>query len=308
MKKYLFLVFVLISGIALAQPIPSVVKGTLIRLDSFPSKYVTARNVHVWVPAGYENAKRYAVLYMHDGQMLYDSTIAWNKQAWDVDDVASRLIEADSIVPFIVVGVWNGGITRHVDYFPQKPFENLPKNKRDSLYLALRGNGNPVFNKLTVQSDNYLRFLVKELKPYIDANFATKPEMENTFVAGSSMGGLISLYAICEYPEVFGGAICMSTHWPGTFSLENNPVPDAFLNYFTQHLPSAHNHKIYFDYGTETLDAMYPELQNRMDKAMNNSTYSKSGTWITRRFEGHDHSERAWKSRLHIPLLFMFGK
>ena len=77
-------------------------------------------------------------------------------------------------------------------------------------------------------SDNYLKFLVTELKPFIDKKYSVYKDMNHTFIAGSSMGGLISMYAICEYPRVFGGAACMSTHWPGIFSAEGNPVPDAF--------------------------------------------------------------------------------
>ncbi len=92
--------------------------------------------------------------------------------------------------------------------------------------------------------------MVNELKPFIDSNFATLGDQSNTFVAGSSMGGLISLYAVCEYPDVFGGAACLSTHWPGVFNSEHNPIPAAFIRYLESHLPSPVNHKLYFDYGT----------------------------------------------------------
>lgn len=88
-----------------------------------------------------------------------------------------------------------------------------------------------LFFAVPVRSDRYLEFLVKELKPFIDRNFSTRPDRSNTFIAGSSMGGLISLYAICEYPETFGGAACLSTHWPVLYSTENNPLPDALRRY-----------------------------------------------------------------------------
>ena len=81
-----------------------------------------------------------------------------------------------------------------------------------------------------VQSDAYLKFLVTELKPFIDSTFSVATDRSNTFIAGSSMGGLISMYAVCEYPAVFGGAACLSTHWPGIFTAENNPIPEAFEN------------------------------------------------------------------------------
>jgi enterochelin esterase-like enzyme len=77
------------------------------------------------------------------------------------------------------------------------------------------------------------------------------------------MGGLISMYAICEYPEIFGGAACLSTHWIGIFSDTNNPIPEAFLKYMDSH-SSASNCKIYFDFGTTTLDAFYPNIKPRL--------------------------------------------
>jgi predicted alpha/beta superfamily hydrolase len=127
---------------------------------------------------------------------------------------------------------------------------------------------------------------------------------KGTFIAGSSMGGLISLYALCEYPKVFGSAACLSTHWPGIFTMENNPVPDAFIRYLEENLPRPGSHKIYFDFGTETLDSLYEPLQNRVDDVMRHHGYTHKN-WMTLKFPGEDHSERAWHSRLEVPLLFL---
>jgi len=157
------------------------------------------------------------------------------------------------------------------------------------------------------QSDDYLKFIVKELKPYIDRTYATHSDRQNTFIAGSSMGGLISLYALCEYPKIFGGAACISTHWVGTFSPENNPVPQAFLSYLDAKLPDPNNPKLYFDCGDQALDALYPEIQAKVDALMKSKGYSDRN-WLTRYFPGEDHSEKAWKKRLHIPLEFLLGK
>ncbi|MFY7965809.1 MAG: alpha/beta hydrolase, partial [Chitinophagaceae bacterium] len=268
MKKHVtLLILIAFSSCCLAQ-IQKPSLGKIVRVDSFPSNYVTARNIDVWLPENYSTSKKYAVLYMHDGQMLFDSTITWNKQEWMVDETVSSLIKNKKIKDVIVVGVWNGGKTRHVDYFPQKPFESLSQAEQDSLYKKNRPNGASVFNEGKVQSDNYLKFLVKELKPRIDSLFSTLTNVQNTFIAGSSMGGLISMYAICEYPNVFGGAACLSTHWPGIFTVENNPIPQAFYTYLKAHLPNPKTHKIYFDYGTKTLDSLYKPLQQKVDSIM----------------------------------------
>jgi enterochelin esterase-like enzyme len=305
-KQLILLVLIAFSHYCFAQtPKPSF--GKIIRIDSFPSKYVTARNIDVWLPDGYSESKKYAVLYMHDGQMLFDSTITWNKQEWMVDETVSFLIKNKTIKDVIVVGVWNGGKTRHIDYFPQKPFESLSNAEQDSLYHKNRPNGASVFYDGKVQSDNYLKFLVEELKPRLDSQFATLKNKQNTFIAGSSMGGLISMYAICEHPKVFGGAACLSTHWPGTFSLENNPIPQAFYNYLKEHLPSSKTHKIYFDYGTKTLDSMYQPLQEQVDIIIKRKGYTAK-KWVTKKFKGEDHSEKAWQKRLYIPLIFLLKK
>ncbi|HMO32715.1 MAG TPA: alpha/beta hydrolase-fold protein [Lacibacter sp.] len=287
--------------------LPRVATGRLIRHAEFPSAFVTARHVDVWLPEGYTPEKQYAVLYMHDGQMLFDSTTTWNQQEWGVDETLGRLLRQKKIRDCIVVGVWNGGKYRHTDYFPQKPFESLAPDVRDSLYTSLRTSGQAVFQGEEVHSDAYLKFLVTELKPFIDSAYSTKNDRKNTFVAGSSMGGLISLYAICEYPEVFGGAACLSTHWPGIFTVENNPIPAAFLQYMRNHLPHPRTHKIYFDYGDATLDALYPPLQRQADVVMREKGFRRKN-WITRYFPGADHSEQAWRQRLEVPVLFLLRR
>lgn len=307
MKKYILnSVFLLISSCIFSQDIPKVSSGKIERIADFKSEFVTSRNIDVWLPDNYSDAKKYSVLYMHDGQMLYDAETTWNKQSWEVDEVVTSLLKDNKIDDVIVVGIWNGNATRHMDYFPQKPFESLTQTQQDSIYNANRSNGQSVFNG-KVNSDNYLKFIVKELKPLIDKKYSVHRDKKHTFIAGSSMGGLISMYAICEYPNVFGGAACLSTHWPGIFTVENNPIPEAFYNYLKTNLPNPKNHRIYFDYGTATLDAMYEPLQLKVDEIMKDKGYN-SLNWSTNKFEGEDHSEKAWQKRLHIPLEFLLGK
>lgn len=285
----------------------NVSNGKDFRFENFYSNYVDARNIDIWLPENYSNKKKYAVLYMHDGQMLFDSTLTWNKQEWGVDETITQLKKEDKIKDVIVVGIWNSGKNRHIDYFPQKPFEALSKAEQDSMYAANRQNGNSVFSG-KVQSDNYLKFIVSELKPFVDSNYSTNKIAKYTFIAGSSMGGLISIYALCEYPKVFGGAACLSTHWPGIFKADN-PFPKAMQTYLKANLPVAKNHKIYFDFGTITLDAMYEPFQIQVDSIMNSKGYSfNNNDWKTQKFEGENHSEVSWRKRLYIPILFLLKK
>jgi enterochelin esterase-like enzyme len=305
--KYIFTLFALFSAIYLHAQMPKVSSGSIERWENFPSRFVEARNVDIWLPAGYNAAEKYSVLYMHDGQMLFDSNTTWNHQEWRVDETLTTLMDEKRIKQCIVVAIWNAGKSRHADYFPQKPFEFLTQAEKDAIYAAARTNGVSVFGDYKIQSDNYLKFIVTELKPRIDATYATRRDRKNTFIAGSSMGGLISMYAICEYPSVFGGAACLSTHWPGIFEMKDNPIPAAFANYLKNNLSNPKKHKIYFDYGDRTLDAMYPPLQKKVDEVMLQRGYSDKN-WLTRFFPGDDHSEKSWSKRLDVPLVFLLGK
>lgn len=103
---------------SVVDPIPAVSVGTIERIPNFSSQYISSRHVDVWLPEGYDGNGRYAVLYMHDGQMLFDASMTWNKQSWGVAEVMSSL----AVRPSIVVGIWNSGSGRWFDYLPKRPF------------------------------------------------------------------------------------------------------------------------------------------------------------------------------------------
>jgi predicted alpha/beta superfamily hydrolase len=266
------------------------ITGALERHENFKSKFVTPRHVDVWSPPGYfENIEEcYSVLYMHDGQNLFDSALAFGGSGWEIDKTISQLMGAKKICGAIVVGIWNTDL-RWREYMPQKPYESLALERHHENFINSYGDP-PV-------SDAYLRFIVEELKPFIDSNYRVFTDASNTFVMGSSMGGLVSLYAVNEYPEVFGGAGCLSTHWPAG---ENELVDEMAKN-----LPDPRSHKLYFDYGTEGLDALYRPYQKRMDDHLRRAGYVENQNWMTLQFAGADHSETAWRERVEIPLSFL---
>ncbi len=257
----------------------------------------------VWLPEGYDPASsdRYPVVYMHDGQMLFDhdtSPYAGWDVFWDVDKAMTRLVREGEIGPAIVVAIWMASWAkgaRGAEYMPQKAVtdEVLRRMKADGRGFAVEDGG------LEMTADNYLKFIVHELKPFIDETYRTQPSRDNTMVMGSSMGGLISAYAIAEYPGVFGGAACLSSDW--------THGDGAVVQWLRSHLPSAGAHRIYFDHGTETYDANYGPFQRKMDEVMRQHGYRSGEDWITLRFEGADHSPKAWRERLHIPLKFLLG-
>jgi predicted alpha/beta superfamily hydrolase len=263
--------------------------GILHRHERFSSRFISARHLDVWLPPGYtDNGERYPVLFMHDGQNLFDDSISYGNVSWGIDSAMTQLFAEGKIRPAMVVGIWNSEI-RWREYMPQKPYESSRLDKYHPDFLE-RAGGPSI-------SDSYLKFVVEEVKPFIDSHYRTLPGREDTFVMGSSMGGLISLYAISEYPQVFGGAGCISTHWPvGRIEL---------VDQMAQHLPKPSTHKLYFDFGTKTLDSSYEPLQNRMDEHLRQAGYIENVNWITCKFEGAEHSERSWRERVHIPLEFL---
>ncbi|WP_299709283.1 alpha/beta hydrolase-fold protein [uncultured Tenacibaculum sp.] len=275
--------------------------GTLERVEHFSSKFIKDRPVDVWLPKDYTKTKKYNVLYMHDGQMLFDSTQTWNKQEWEIDEWATKLLKEDKIKDFIIVGIHNIPNIRWQDLFPQKAYDFIAEETKATL-KSISGSKNFKLN-----GDNYLKFIVKELKPFIDKNYSVYTDKDHTFIMGSSMGGLMSMYAISEYPSVFGGAACLSTHWVGAMPMDDNPFPEAIFKYMSKHLPKSGNHKVYFDYGNKTLDKFYPQYAPKVDEILKQKGYSENNS-KNLFFEGTNHSEISWSKRLNIPLLFLLKK
>lgn len=265
--------------------------GTVQGWQDLPSRHVAARTVDVWLPPSYgrDPSRRYPVLYMHDGQNLFDPALSYTGVDWDVDGAMTRLIAEGAVREAIVVGIWNTPL-RFPEYMPRKPMETATPAQLATLGGATAAD---------TRSDAYLRFLVEELKPFVDATYRTRPGRDDTFVMGSSMGGLISLYALAEYPRVFGGVGAVSTHWPA--------ADGAVADWLATHLPRAGAHRLYFDFGTATLDAQYPPYQARMDAALPSLGYVAGRDWLTRRFDGAEHNEAAWKARLEVPLRFLLA-
>lgn len=277
--------------------------GQIKRIENFPSKYVATRTVDIWLPINYSETKKYQVLYMHDGQMLFDGKTTWNKQEWGVDEKIDSLTQKKAMKEVIVVAVWNIPEIRRLNYFPQKAIEFLSDTEKKFVIDEAKKIN---LDLTQITSDNYLKFLVTEVKPFIDAHFSVFTDKENTAIMGSSMGGLISMYALCEYPTIFGKAACLSTHWIGLKNVENNPIPNAFFQYLMAKLPNPKTHKIYFDFGTATLDAEYVRYENEINTILKSKGFGSSNS-KNLKFENADHTENSWNKRLEIPLQFLFN-
>jgi len=186
------------------------------------------RTLRVYLPPGYEHSrKRYPVLYMHDGQNLFDATTSFLGE-WGVDETLNELAKTKGL-ELIVVGIDNGGDKRNTELTAWDSPDHKPGEGRE-----------------------YMRFIVDTLKPYIDAHYRTRPGRDNTAIMGSSLGGLISHYAICEYPNVFAKAGLLSpAYWYA-------PAVSDFTAACS--LP-AHT-KIYFYAGGKEDEQMVGNMQN----------------------------------------------
>ena len=277
--------------------IPTASRGTLEIFPHFESSFVPDRDVVVWLPEGYQPGDSTDVLYMHDGNMLFDATTTWNHQEWRIDEVMDSLIQAGKIRPCIVVGIYNTK-KRLTEYFPVKTCQ----------YVAEADRKKAKMKKLT--ADNYLKFIIEELKPFIDEKYKPLTTREHTFMMGSSMGGLISLYALCEYPQVFGGVGCLSSH----LSMAHLPAgvkgdvwATGFRNYVNAQLPAAGSGLIYMDHGTKDLDKDYGPYQTLLDNVIMAKGWDEVH-YMSRVYQGHGHNETSWARRLDQPLLFLMGK
>lgn len=280
--------------------------GVLGRLDYWTdvtSEFLPrARHVSIWTPPGYgdDPEARYPVIYAHDGQNLFDPRIANTGVDWGVDEAIVRGIEAGTIRPAIVVGVWSTD-WRWREYAPSKIVGALPQEVRA---LVVERWGEPV-------SDDYLRFLAQELKPRVDAQYRTLTGPEDTYLMGSSMGGLISLYGVAERPDVFGAAACLSIHWPLAFPDEGLDWPSAVASAFESYLARSgldpSRARLWFDQGTLALDAIYGPYRERIVPMVEALGFRPGDTLEVRVYEGTEHNEAAWRARLDEPLAFLLA-
>lgn len=278
-------------------------QGSTARISNFKSKFVKERNIDIWLPEGYNNnkAESYPVLYLQNGQNVFNAGTSTSGMALEADVAAAKLMSDEKVSPFIIVAIWSTD-NMFYEYFPEKAAQYLTRSDLEEIghLWPQKENKKPIF-----LGDEYLKFIASELKPYIDKNYRTKPQAEHTSIGGNAMGGLISIYAVCEYPEFFGQAACSSAHWPILNDNSNMNPSDAVRKYLEEHLPAPKDHRIYFDYGTKGTDKYYEAHQLTVDQLMRNKGYDDSN-WATYQFEGGEQTEKSLKERLETMFQFLF--
>lgn len=261
------------------------VQGTLVYWHDVPSRHLRAtRHVSLWLPPGFDRTsrRRYPVLYMHDGQNLFDPRIANTGVDWGVDEAVLRSVAAGRMPEVIVVGVWSTA-DRVREYSPW--------------------HWGPAYG----------RFLIEELMPEVKREVPTLAGPRHTAVMGSSMGGLISFDLCRRHPEVFGAGGCLSTHFPFAFSADGlnlaGTEPPFIERDIARGLRFPHratSPRLYFDHGTVGLDAGYGPVTAKVAEWLRGQGWREGRDFVVRRIDGADHNEAAWRARLEEPLAFLY--
>lgn len=293
--------------------LPKVVSGTLHRYKVKSEYLKDDITVDVWTPPAYQPDANEPcpVVYVHDGQNLFDAAFAFANVAWDIDDKVAALVRRGTIETPVVVGISNRGAKnlRANDYFPEQALTYIPSEDR---------NKTKIFATCAAGffGDEEAAFVAEELKPLIDRLYHTDTAPSHTFAMGSSMGGLASLYLMCEYPDVFGGAACLSTHWIGSldlnadYTMNDDPVcATAILAYMDARLPDSDTHKLYLDQGTTGWDAGYLKYEAVARQiAMQHGYSEENASLATYDAQGAGHNEWYWQQRVERPLQFLLDK
>lgn len=256
--------------------------GTLKTHPGFKSQFLAPRDVIVYLPPGYEKeqARRYPVLYMHDGQNIFDSSSAGME--WQMDEIAERLISSGQIEPVIIVGVFNTDA---------RVFEYTP-----TVVDRKQADGSPI--KLGGKADLYGRLLIEELKPFIDRTYRTLPDPRHTGLGGASLGGLVSLYLGLEHPDVFGNLLVVSpsVQWDDHVILKTVSA-----------LSAKTAQRIWVDMGSREGDIAL-EAVRRLRETLLAKGWKPGPDFHYWEQEGAAHDEIAWASRVEPMLRFLYGK
>ena len=260
--------------------------GLIERLGRIPSAHVAPRHVQVWLPPGYaaDTARRYPVLYLHDGQNVFDGESAGAE--WGVDETAQRLAEQGEIEPPIIVAV-DSVATRMADYTPTAM--TLPPQRSGTGRAETAGGG----------AAAYGRFLAEELKPLVDARYRTRSDRQGTAVGGSSLGGLVSLWLALHRSDTFGAALVVSPSvwWDDRFALRDvrtlatlpSPRPRLWLDMGAKE-------------GAEALPAARDLRQALAARGWDGTTLA-----FTEDAEG-SHDEASWAARVEGMLRFLYPR
>ncbi|MFN5822301.1 MAG: alpha/beta hydrolase [Novosphingobium sp.] len=268
--------------------------GRFLEYEHVAAAGLPEQRLTIWLPPGYDKgAKRYPVLYMHDGHNLFDPAKSNSNKVWAADKAMLAAVKSGKVEPHIIIGVWAPGRDRYRQYLPQSVYQAASGTPRAAMEAMIEG---------PVVSDAYLAWLAGPLKQWVDASFRTRPRRDDTAIMGSSMGGLMSCYAFLERAETYGRAGCVSSHWPAADPTKVGPANPELIalwdGWFAARLGQPNGRRVWMDHGTATLDAFYAPYQQKIDARFAASGWQRGRDWESKVYEGAEHEENAWARRL----------
>jgi predicted alpha/beta superfamily hydrolase len=270
-----------------AKPPTSLTGHFKMHADVASTHLANQRNVLVYLPPRYDDdpAARYPVLYMHDGQNLFDRATAFGGHEWEMDETAEALITAGKIQPLIIVGIYNTG-ARMTEYTPV--------------------GATPAAGR---SGDDYERFVIDELKPFIDQAYRTRPGRTDTAVAGSSLGGLMSLEMAMRHPDTFGKAGVVS---PSLFWNNGQLIQEAAERARRGDLK---DERLWIDIGTNEQPippggSVSPAVENarRLVAEFQAAGLIEGVNYTYVEVPGGEHNETWWARRMDRMLMFLFPR
>lgn len=258
----------------------------VILLKNFHAKKLNNdRDIHIYLPPSYySSTAKYPVLYMHDGQGLFNAN-PYSNQSWNVYETVEKLIRENKIAEIIIVGIDNKGVERSNEYTHSmdgtNKIEGLPEIK-------------------CCKGELYEDFIIHDLKPYIDANYRTQSDRNHTALMGSSMGGLVTYNILFRHPEIFGKVGILSPYF---VKLDLNTL-DVFpvCKFYTKKVPV----KIWLDVGEYEANIL-PQHVRKMADHLYEIGWKPIDELSYYVVTDAAHTETDWSKRLSIPLLYLFG-
>jgi enterochelin esterase-like enzyme len=247
------------------------VTGMVIYHRQLKGDGISDRDIVVWLPPEYkkEKSKKYSVLYMQDGQNIFDPATSSFGVDWQIDETCDSLVKAKAIDPLIVVGIYNTR-ERMSEYTPGKA------------------------------GSNYMNFVVNIVKPLIDKSYRTLPDRKHTFVGGSSAGGTISFMLAWNYPELFSKAFCLSP----AFMIQNIDLVKVVSDYKGKKKKLV----FYIDNGSKGLEERLQPGVDEMIKTLEQKGYKKNKDYFYISAPDAEHNEAAWAKRMPEALKSLLGR
>lgn len=294
-------------GACASVPPPAMIgQGQAIEWKAVAAPGLPQQRVTVWLPPEYaaQPKRRFPVLYMWDGQNLFDSATTHYGKAWMVQDVLKDMVARGEAEAHIVVGIWSPpGKDRYRTYLPQFAADYAGGEVATNIAEMA---GGPVASKAQ------LDWVADSLKARVDNEFRTLAGAKNTTVVGASMGGIMSCYAIVARPDVFGRAGCVSAHFalidPELAPANAMQIEGLWGDFLGANLGAPKGRRVWMDHGTEKLDSYYAPWQRMVADDFTALGWREGEDFATRVYQGAEHDENFWHARMPEMLAWLWRK